>query len=204
VAACVYCHGRKGKRDCPALAGKICAACCGEHRRVDIHCPDDCAYLGAHEGYQQERMLDRVPRAWMGRLVRYEEGGGPALEILHTAQLSICFYAAEGRPINLASARDGIEFARRRMSLIETPEPLVPPFGEFLLERLDGRIEAVAGVDRSGIRDVLEELLRFLEYDVTEERFADLLEFLRAIYAPALAATASSRPAPGSGLILPG
>jgi hypothetical protein len=149
-------------------------------------------------------MLDRVPRAWMGRLLRYEEGDAASLEILHAAQLAICVYAAEGRPLDRGAVRDGIEFARRRMSLIETPEPLVPPFGEFLLARLDERIKAVAGVDRSGIREVLEETLRFLEYEVPEERFADLLEFLRAIYAPALAATASSRPAPGSGLIIPG
>jgi hypothetical protein len=66
-------------------------------------------------------MLDRVPRAWMGRLLRYEEGDKAALEILHAAQLSICLYAAEGRPLDRASVRDGIEFARRRMSLIETP-----------------------------------------------------------------------------------
>jgi hypothetical protein len=149
-------------------------------------------------------MLDRVPRAWMGRLLRYEEGDKAALEILHEAQLSICLYAAEGWPLDRASVRDGIEFARRRMSLIETPEPLVPPFGEFLVKRLDERIQAIAGVDRSGVRDVLEEVLRFLEYEVPEERFADLLEFLQAIYAPALGATATSRPAPGSGLILPG
>jgi len=149
-------------------------------------------------------MLDRVPRAWMGRLLRYEEGDAASLEILHAAQLAICVYVAEGRPLDRGAVRDGIEFARRRMSLIETPEPLVPPFGEFLLARLDEGIKAVAGVDRSGIREVLEETLRFLEYEVPEERFVDLLEFLRAIYAPALAATASSRPAPGSGLIIPG
>jgi len=204
VAACVYCHRRKGKRECPALDGKICAACCGEHRRVDIRCPGDCPYLGAHEGYQQGRMLDRVPRAWVARLLRYEDEGGPALEILHAAQLAICFYAAEGHPVDLLAVREGIEFARRKMSLIETPEPLVPPFGEFLVKRLDERIQAISGVDRSGVREVLEEILRFLGHEVTEASFAELLEFLRAIYAPALAATAASRPAPGHGLILPG
>lgn len=149
-------------------------------------------------------MLERVPRDWMARLLRYEEGGGPALAILHTAQSSICLYAAEGRPLDLQMLRDGVGFARRRMSLIETPEPLVPPFGEFLVKRLDEQIQAVAGVDRSGVREVLEETLRFLEHDVSEERCADLLEFLSAIYAPAVKVSAADRAVPGSGLILPG
>ena len=46
MAACVFCGRRKGKRTCPALAGSICSACCGQHRLSKIQCPSDCAHLG--------------------------------------------------------------------------------------------------------------------------------------------------------------
>ena len=45
MSRCVRCGVRKGKRACPALAGPICSVCCGVHRRVDIACPESCAYL---------------------------------------------------------------------------------------------------------------------------------------------------------------
>ncbi|MBI4819195.1 MAG: hypothetical protein HY791_23185 [Deltaproteobacteria bacterium] len=41
---CSYCGQRKGKRPCPAL-GRVCSACCGEHRGVAIDCPSECAFL---------------------------------------------------------------------------------------------------------------------------------------------------------------
>lgn len=43
---CAFCHKRRGKRACPALAGVICTACCGQHRLKEISCPADCAHLG--------------------------------------------------------------------------------------------------------------------------------------------------------------
>jgi hypothetical protein len=46
MATCLYCEHRKGKRSCPALAGAICAACCGQHRLRDIDCPAGCVHLG--------------------------------------------------------------------------------------------------------------------------------------------------------------
>lgn len=60
---CPLCRTRKGKRACPAKSEKICPACCGSKRRVEIDCPDDCMYLtGAHapawEGRETERRRD--------------------------------------------------------------------------------------------------------------------------------------------------
>jgi hypothetical protein len=46
MATCLYCEHRKGKRSCPALAGTICATCCGQHRLRDIDCPTGCVHLG--------------------------------------------------------------------------------------------------------------------------------------------------------------
>ncbi|MCI0585647.1 MAG: hypothetical protein L0323_02260 [Planctomycetes bacterium] len=58
MSDCRYCHRARGKRTCPALGGLICAACCGEHRRVEIACPQDCPYLGG-ERYQAGRRQER-------------------------------------------------------------------------------------------------------------------------------------------------
>ena len=204
MAACLHCRARKGKRDCPALGGRICAPCCGEHRRVAIPCPADCPHLASHEEYQQGRLLDRVPRAWMERLLRYERRGGPPLAILHAAQLALCAFAAGARALDREATREGIEFARRRMSLIETPEVYVPPFGDHLVKRLDEALQGKAAVDRSGVREVLDEMLRFLEHDVPAAQGEAYLEFLRAIYRPAPAASGAGSRHGGSGLILPG
>jgi hypothetical protein len=50
---CVLCETRKEKRFCPALHGRICAACCGTHRELILDCPSDCPYL------KQARQYDR-------------------------------------------------------------------------------------------------------------------------------------------------
>jgi hypothetical protein len=60
---CPLCRTRRGKRLCPAKGEEICAHCCGTKRRVEIRCPDDCAYLdgrqaGAWEGRDAERRRD--------------------------------------------------------------------------------------------------------------------------------------------------
>lgn len=60
---CPLCRARKPKRFCPAKGEAICAHCCGSKRRVEIACPDDCAYLtGEHaaawDGRETERRRD--------------------------------------------------------------------------------------------------------------------------------------------------
>src|SRR2546427_3415517 len=59
AATCVYCHGQKGKRSCPALNGLICSTCCGENRLTKIACPADCPYLEAGTDYQRQRVGER-------------------------------------------------------------------------------------------------------------------------------------------------
>ena len=203
MSSCLHCRNRKGKRECPALRGKICAACCGEYRLVEIACPSDCIYLQANEEYQHRRVLDRVPPAWLERIWKYEDRGGPSLELLHEIQFATCLYALERQALDLTGAWEGLQFARRRMSLIETPEPYVPPFGEFLVERLDRLITARALVEREEIREVLDETLGHLEAEVPAEVFPEFLRFLRGIYAEHLADEMQGRPSGRSPLILP-
>src|SRR2546426_9101804 len=79
AATCVYCHGRKGKRSCPALNGLICSTCCGENRLTKIACPADCPYLEAGTDYQRQRVgeLFRQDRRRVYREI-FEIGGGGA------------------------------------------------------------------------------------------------------------------------------
>ena len=203
MAACVHCHRRKGKRDCPALRGTICPTCCGEHRLVEIACPSDCVYLKSNEPYQRRRQIGRAPAAWVQRIVRYERRGDGSLEALHAIHLAACLFSLEHRAFDLGAARDGLEFARRRMSPIETPEPIVPPFGEALVQRLDQLIQARSRVEREGLRQVLEEMLHHLDAAVPAEAFPDYLKFLRALYADQLAEVQGGSSA-GGPLIVPG
>src|SRR3989442_12196265 len=77
AATCVYCHGRKGKRSCPALNGLICSTCCGENRLTKIACPADWPYLEAGTDYQRQRVgeLFRQDRRRGYREI-FEVGGG--------------------------------------------------------------------------------------------------------------------------------
>lgn len=202
MSTCVHCHGRKGKRTCPALNGKICSACCGEYRLVEIQCPSDCQYLDAHETYQRRRTLNHVPPIWLRRVVRYERKGSADQLVMHEIQMATCRYDVDKRRLDLQTVQEGLEFARRRMSLIETPEAFVPPFGEHLVRHLDELIKRQSPVDREGIRQVLEETSRHLEAEVAAEQFEDYLKFLRALYADQLGRV--PRKSGGSPLIVPG
>ena len=200
MSACVHCRGRKGKRACPALNGKICSACCGEHRLVEIQCPSDCQYLDAHETYQRRRTLNHVPPTWLRRVMGYERKGPADQLAMHEIQMTTCRYDTDKRRLDLQTVQEGLEFARRRMSLIETPEPYVPPFGEDLVGHLDELIKKQSLVDREGIRQVLEETSRHLDAEVPAEQFEDYLKFLRALYADQLGSAA--RKSDASPLIL--
>lgn len=64
---CPSCGRGKARRDCPALGRAICTVCCGTKRRVEIQCPDGCAYLATSREHpaavvrrQQERDVARL------------------------------------------------------------------------------------------------------------------------------------------------
>jgi len=87
LANCPLCRQRKGKRACPAKGTEICSQCCGTKRRVEIACPEDCVWLGAHasawEGRETERARD------VRRLA-------PHLQGLSEAQARLFFLALVG------------------------------------------------------------------------------------------------------------
>ncbi len=78
---CIVCGQRKGKRQCPAKDGEICAKCCGEKRILEINCPEDCQYLKmgrSYEAYMEHvrhlRSPDPVKQRARARLLqRFEQ-----------------------------------------------------------------------------------------------------------------------------------
>ena len=87
MAACPLCRQRKGKRACPAKGELICAACCGAKRRIEIDCPEDCVWLGAHAGAWEGRETERTRD--LRRLA-------PHLERLSDAQARLLFLSLVG------------------------------------------------------------------------------------------------------------
>lgn len=97
---CPLCGTRRAKRRCPALGQDICPVCCGTKRRVEIACPNDCAWLGAADAHppavvrkQRQRdfdfampMLHRLPEPayrlvllFQDALARHRAGAVPPL-----------------------------------------------------------------------------------------------------------------------------
>jgi hypothetical protein len=48
---CPTCDARPARRACPALDRHICSPCCGTKRRVEISCPESCAYLASSRAH---------------------------------------------------------------------------------------------------------------------------------------------------------
>lgn len=59
---CPVCDVRKARRACPALAGPICAMCCGTKRLVEIACPPGCAYLSSARQHPPAALQKRQER----------------------------------------------------------------------------------------------------------------------------------------------
>jgi hypothetical protein len=87
MASCPLCRRRKGKRACPAKGELICSHCCGAKRRVEIACPEDCAYLGAHAGGWEGRETER--NRDLRRLAPHVQG-------LEERQVDLLFFALQG------------------------------------------------------------------------------------------------------------
>src|SRR2546427_7309468 len=102
ATTCVYCHGRKGKRSCPALNGLICSTCCGENRLTKIACPADCPYLEAGTDYQRQRVgeIFRQDRRRVYREV-LEIGGGEGAGLVNPIEIMcFCYFHHKHSPLD--------------------------------------------------------------------------------------------------------
>ena len=117
MAACAYCHRRKGKRQCPALEGLICTICCGTHRGTRISCPADCIYFSPGEAYQRERLGHQL---FKERQPLYEalhrERGEQALVILNLCDFACYSYAVRQPAATDQELLEGLEGVRAKLS----------------------------------------------------------------------------------------
>ncbi|MFL6352970.1 MAG: hypothetical protein ACJ74Z_14125 [Bryobacteraceae bacterium] len=60
IILCKICGKRRARRACPAVAGDICALCCGTEREVTLTCPLECEYL--NEAHRREKPVS-LPNA---------------------------------------------------------------------------------------------------------------------------------------------
>jgi len=67
-SVCGIC-GRRGKRDCPAVVGLICPACCGSKRGTELSCPPDC--LSFPFGTKAYDLWLRVDGTWFPKALEY-------------------------------------------------------------------------------------------------------------------------------------
>ncbi len=133
MSKCAYCHQRKGKRSCPALAGMICSACCGSHRLTQISCPASCVFLESNDDYQQKRtgsQFELYRRTFYRQLLEF--GGERATEIFYVFEALTYRYFQDRREAQDTEVLEGIQSLRRSFSLIQVPEAGLPAFGEEL------------------------------------------------------------------------
>ena len=162
MAKCVYCHQRKGKRACPALAGQICSPCCGTHRLNRIACPADCVFLDSNLDYQQKRVGERFEQ---DRRTFYQElldlGGERATEIFYVFEALTFRFFQSRRDSQDGEAIAGIESLRRSFSPIFVPETSPPAFGEELKKEFKTLGERQA-LDSTLATAVLDRAIKFI------------------------------------------
>ena len=166
MSKCAFCHQRKGKRDCPALSGLICSACCGEYRMVRITCPTDCIYLDANSEYQQIRMGERFAQA---RREFYKDlfelGGEKAAALFNLVEIVSFSYFLTRRDGQDAEVLAGIQSLRRTMSPLHIPSAPDPVFAEKLKKEYEAfaKQEPQQTLDTQLKTDVLDRALSFIQ-----------------------------------------
>lgn len=113
MSACPLCRERKGKRACPAKGASICPACCGSKRRVEIDCPDDCAYLdGAHAGAWEGRETER--RRDLRRVAPFiQELSEPQAQLFFMALVGLVAIRARRRELDDGLLLDAVVALKR-------------------------------------------------------------------------------------------
>lgn len=162
MSKCIYCHGRKGKRPCPALSNLICSQCCGTHRVASITCPPDCMYLDSNVEYQQKRVgvqFEQDRRTWYKELLEF--GGDKAAEIFYLLEAITFKYFHARRDAQDGEVIAAIQSLRRSFSPIHITEITSPAFTEVLKKEYKAFTEGQK-VDSHMVSEVLDRGLVFI------------------------------------------
>jgi hypothetical protein len=214
---CPVCGQRRARRACPALGQQICAVCCGTKRLVEIRCPDTCAYLATARQHppaaiqrQQARDIDALQPTLRGLTETQQQigflllsvisryGGVETLDRLIDADVSD---AAGALASTYETAAKGVIYEHRAPSL--TAGRLVTGFRE-LIDHLSREVQA-RHIERDAsvaLRSIERGAREVQRLSGEPRSYVDLVQrMVRPYEAPE---RASSDPAAGSGLILPG
>lgn len=141
MSKCVYCHSRKGKRNCPALGGFICTQCCGSHRQREIRCPADCVFLEGDARYSHERQFESFlkERANFRNSIRQNRFETEKLET-HMFVLEYMLYhyyfETDFKRMSDGEVVDALRFVRGKLSRVTLLDRVETPLGSFLWSRL--------------------------------------------------------------------
>jgi hypothetical protein len=169
MAKCAACQARKGKRSCPALAGRICSPCCGTKRGKEIDCPAQCPFLGAAKQYRSRREEGRRLEAFEKEL-RSIIGNETAYQgVLHNIEFMIYrSYRRRGGfcDADVAAALGHIlESGKARLNLPAAELPAPSPEASKIIRLVNdvvGFKAALSGREAQGI-DALKCVYRVLD-----------------------------------------
>lgn len=162
---CKHCRKKKGKRNCPALAGAICTLCCGKHRRNGIDCPGHCTFLGGDADYNQKKQVDHFSQKYMyfGRnLIRkYSEDAADLLYMLDASTL--VYYLKSGETLKDMDIIKGWEYILdRSSSALVVPGEEISPFADFLINRGNGAVQKLIG-EKEEMKGPIREYVQFIK-----------------------------------------
>lgn len=210
MSQCAYCHQRKGKRPCPALAGGICSLCCGEHRLVRISCPNDCVFLDSGSDYQQKRLAEQfmpVRRDFYREL--NESGGNNAVALFNLIEVVTFSYFEGRRDGQDAEVVAAIQALRRTLSPLHVPSGPIPVFAEHLKKEYETftKQDPDRFAASSNAPEVLDRAVQFVSdfsgKDFQSRRFLGGLIGYVKTYHPQIADHFTKKHEPGH-IVLPG
>lgn len=145
MAKCVSCNSRKGKRNCPALAGLICSQCCGAKRVKEIDCPEDCFYMGKSQQYFTDRQESQQISDFEREMKKTIGSEDKYLDILQNIEFIIHkIYREQGNITDkhVETALDYlIEMGKAQMDLPSKFLTKLPPNVQNIVDAIDAILE---------------------------------------------------------------
>lgn len=145
MAKCVSCNSRKGKRNCPALAGLICSQCCGAKKVKEIDCPEDCFYIGKSQQYFTDRQESQQISDFEREMKKTIGSEDKYLDILQNIEFIIHkIYREQGNITdkNVETALDYlIEMGKAQMDLPSKFLTKLPPNVQNIVDAIDAILE---------------------------------------------------------------
>ncbi len=186
MTTCVYCEKARGKRECPALGGRICPPCCGEHRLKRISCPASCKYLKRGERYQQERVAEDFHARWVQAVTPlYQRRDRAALDYLIALEAAIYRHVRANPATDDQALNDALDTLKRQLSPIHVVESYNTGLGKKLVTFTERYQKEHPSFDPEGGQAVADLLLGLIPSELgSREAVSGLMGHLDAYFDP--------------------